>query len=309
MAELTTQAEQFWNLGIKNSKNNSLKYCVRQILANCAEFIDFDKCTTCDDKYILTENFDCVNYPQPVIDSCDEYISNSVCQKCKNGYYLVNSGTQCEKSIDISKCQTYSTSVANTCILCEDDHFVNGGACKARTYAVIANCVNKFIGGDGCELCDLGFMSNNSAQKCLIGKKNCTDYDKLAESVTCKACGPGFYLSGDKTCEKGSLTGCLTYKDLFSCSECGQGYFLKADLCEAHSQKDVIQNCLEFSTTSLNKCKVCDNTAVSYFMSGFCMPVKTIVSGCMKYSDDTTCETCFSSQSYLNGNECTLGTS
>lgn len=292
---------------IKDSKNNDLKYCIRQIVPNCSEFADFDKCIKCNDTFILTENFECVKYPEPMIENCDEYVSTTTCKKCTNGYYLVSNNTGCAKSIDITKCKTYSTDTANTCIECEDDFFVNGGACKARTQLNINKCVKLFIDKDSCETCDLGFVSNNNAQKCLQGVTNCDNYTKSADSVTCTSCGAGFYLNDTSNCDKGNLNGCLNYKSQTECLECSQGYYLKGGLCEAHSQKDVIQNCLEFSTTNLNKCASCDNTAVSYSMSGFCMPVETIVSGCMKYSDKNTCEKCFSNQSYLNGNECTLG--
>ena len=277
---------------------------MKQNVDNCKVFDDFDKCKECESNFILTTDFKCEEYPFPKIENCSEYTSKETCKKCENKYYL--SSDKCEKSIEIPNCDVYSQE-PNTCEECSSKYFENSGSCQLRSFGNIDKCIKNWLNQDGCEICDLGYESNNTNQKCYPYVENCKSYHKFGTYVNCKTCNDGFFGEEARKCSKGNLTGCLTYASQTICSNCEVDYYLKSGSCETHSQLNNVFNCLSISTENLNQCSSCDKSSVSYSYSGFCMPVKTIVSGCKKYSDENTCETCFPDSSYLKDNQCIIG--
>jgi hypothetical protein len=211
------------------------------------------------------------------------------------------------ESIEIPNCSTYSYTTANTCIECTSKYYENNGSCLERNFEIIEKCIENAVDSDGCSKCDLGFTMNNDAHKCVSTIGNCLDFDRYADSVNCSKCYDGFFLESVTKCSKGSIEGCLEYYDESRCLKCEQGFYLNGTICDSHSLRSQVYNCLEFSNIHLNKCNQCDKTSVSYFNSGFCLPVDVIISGCKKYSDSTTCQSCFEDSSYLSNNQCVVG--
>lgn len=307
VAQLTSTVEDYLTIKFKNTKSNNFSFCLKRTVENCEEFFDFDKCKRCEDNFILTDEFECLEYPYPRIQNCAEYSTKTLCSKCQNKFYLKDDKTQCLESIEIPNCSEYSYTVANTCIKCSSKYYQSNGSCLQRNFEFIEKCVKNAIDADGCETCDLGFTTNNDSHKCVPTIPNCLEFDRQADQVECSRCLDGFYLESGTKCSKGALAGCLLYTDQNSCSNCEHGYFLDGTTCKEHSLKSQVYNCLGFSNIYLNKCDQCDKTSVSYFNSGFCLPVDTIISGCKKYSDSLNCESCFEDSSYLSNNQCVVG--
>jgi hypothetical protein len=304
---LTGTLEDYLTTGFYDRKNNDFNFCLKKSINNCKEFFDFDKCKTCEDNFILTPDFNCLEYPHPRIQNCIEYSTKTLCSKCSNKFYLETDNSACLESIEIPNCSVYSYTTANTCLECTSQYYENNGSCLGRNFLTIEKCIENGVDFDGCNKCDLGFTTNNNAQKCVSTIANCLIFDRQADSVNCSRCLDGFYLESATKCSKGVMEGCLEYNNQTTCLNCEQGYYLNATTCEVHGLKSQVYNCLEFSNIHLNKCNQCDKTSVSYFNSGFCLPVDIIISGCKKYSDSSTCQSCFEDSSYLSDNQCVVG--
>jgi hypothetical protein len=221
---------------------------------------------------------------------------------------LNDDGSQCIESVEIPNCAKYSFSQPNTCIECTSKFYVNAGSCLGRNFENIEKCIKNSIDSDGCETCDLGFTTNSTAQLCLPSVINCLEFNRSTSTVTCQVCFDGFFLESPSLCTKGVIEGCEKYANENTCEICQTGYFLDGTICSEHGQRSQVYNCLEFSNIYLNKCNECDKSSVSFFNSGFCLPVDTIISGCKRYSDSLNCESCFEDSSYLSGNQCVVGT-
>lgn len=295
-------------LYFNNIKTSSYDICLKEIVPNCKVFDDFDKCKECEDNNVLTDDFMCESYPVSKISNCQEYTTSTICKKCQNQYYLNDDNTACLESITIPHCQNYYYNTANSCEQCVFTHYRDSGSCLERQFSFIENCVEYLIDHDGCALCDIGYEPSGNTQICLNKIHNCLEYSKSAEEFVCSICGDGFFLENPTTCSNGLLDGCKRYHSENQCAVCLTGYYLEGSFCVNHSQKSLIYNCSEFSTTSNNLCNVCDKLSINYVKTGFCLPVENTVSGCRKYIDSTTCEECFSENSYLSNGECVSGT-
>ena len=304
---LTSNLENYLEVMFFDQKVNKFDFCLSKSISNCSEFYDFDKCKKCEDNFILTPEFDCLEYPYPKIHNCIEYQTKTICKKCENKFYLNTDSTGCLESVQIPNCLYYSYTIANTCIECTTKYYEQNGSCQVRNFEVIEKCIKNEIDSDGCKTCDLGFTINDSSQSCVPSIPNCLDYNRLSSSVNCSRCLDGFFLESSTQCSKGQLIGCLKYSNETTCETCEAGYYLSGTSCLEHGQRGEVYNCLEFSSIYQNKCNQCDNTSVSYFNSGFCLPVNTIISGCKQYSDSLNCDSCFEDSSYLSDNQCVVG--
>jgi hypothetical protein len=59
--------------------DNTVKVCQKKDVDDCAEFVDFDTCKTCNSGYYLNEKNTCTVYPYDQILNCSVYENESKC--------------------------------------------------------------------------------------------------------------------------------------------------------------------------------------------------------------------------------------
>lgn len=88
-----------------------------------------------------------------------------------------------------------------------------------------------------CWECNNGYNWNNETFECVKcnGGDNCSFCDN---TLTCKFCNDGYYLSENNTCLACSTKNCVycplssNPDELDVCEQCATGYFLNGTICE-----------------------------------------------------------------------------
>ena len=111
--------------------------------------------------------------------------------------------------------------------------------------------------------------------------ENC---DLIGPDNKCMKCQSGYTPAGPFVCQKGTITGCVTYNNYKSCVECGAGFFLSSTYtCTERTNK----NCLTFNP-SKDECLRCQGG--EYLNASFACSAHASVN-CLNYFANT--DTCF----------------
>lgn len=171
----------------------------------------------------------CVDCPQGCFQCSKSLVTGNVnCEECYGGYYLTYSSQsqgQICSSCDIDGCTTCQL-VNNkpTCTFCDYFSSLNNGTClQCGTHCSVCTPSND---GPVCSSCLLGFgVVNGSCVSCSEGCSACSS------STTCTTCYDGYYLiAKNNTCKPcNSLTaGCGLCTNI-TCNACQPGFFLTGD--------------------------------------------------------------------------------
>ncbi|ELP91743.1 tyrosine kinase, putative, partial [Entamoeba invadens IP1] len=115
------------------------------------------KCLKCNSTNFKTTSGSCL--PRSLLyESCDVEITENGCEKCKDGYYLVDSN-QCQKCD--SNCKTcYSFDM---CLTCTSDKILVDSKCK--NYSSINNC--KAVSNSKCSKCTFWYTPSENGTFCV----------------------------------------------------------------------------------------------------------------------------------------------
>ncbi|KRX07476.1 Insulin-like growth factor binding protein, N-terminal [Pseudocohnilembus persalinus] len=224
---------------------------------------------TCPDGYYasdITNPKSCEQCPS----GCATCTSNSDCQSCSSGYYLVNNScsTTCPSGL-------FQNDVTNECDSCDST----------------------------CETC-----SGPASNECITCKFSPQHYYMSTDSSCYETCPDGYYGS-DITIPKTCVTctsGCATCTSNSDCQSCSSGYYLANNSCSTTCPNGLFQNdatnecdscdstCETCSGPASNECITCKSSPQHYFMSSDSSCYETCPDG--YYSSDITnpksCEPC-----------------
>ncbi|ELP92212.1 protein serine/threonine kinase, putative [Entamoeba invadens IP1] len=263
---------------LENNSNSSL--CVDM---RCKEMESKEKCLTCTDDYILSDNGKCVQK----ISSCGFY-KDGKCVECENNSFYLDDN-KCTMNPSNLECTQY-TPIG--CLVCDDDFYLDNGNCtKCNTKCtkcvsssdICTECINgtirvnnecetvfdlegiclEFNKYGGCTKCNSEyFVSESSCKRCLSPCGQC-----LSES-RCITCVSGFYIAENENCvELSTLTNCRSSQTNLGCVSCEDGYYLENKKCTKCSASCSLCN-------SYTNCFQCGNNKI--VEGGLCVDRKNI---------------------------------
>ena len=271
------------------------KVCQAVRVQNCVDFESASKCRQCAPNYFLTEKKGCHLNPSEAIPNCQIYSSQSVCERCMNGFQM-ESPNVCVEVHEVKKCVQYSSDPMKKkhCVLCEKGFFLqSANTCKPRKKENIENCSELSPTSETCEVCGAGYMPTTDGVKCLELIENCTRYvfsNFLSESLKCDSCEKGFFYDVvNGICKKGERENCYQYeKTQDVCVKCVNKFYLSEGDCIAHEQ---LNNCEIYHPTLKDVCLTCNNETFRFENENRCIEVEPI-ENCEKYASKDKCEVC-----------------
>ena len=268
--------------------NNSISVCQTTTATNCLEFETFNTCKLCKDEFFLKEDKTCEAYPKSIIDNCQIYTSDTVCQTCNQGFYRVSS-TECKLVTSVENCSEYSQDSNTTaCKKCNAEYYVaSTTSCAARVISagsLIANCKTKYHNADKCEFCNTSFQLSSGEDECAPMLPDCLKHNDFPKGTTptCSTCINGYYLSNN-VCTTGSDSNCVVYNNDGTCKTCKNKWFHN-NTCTEHVD---IGNCDVYHNTLKNSCLTCGNNTYNFEVEKQCRDL-AVISNCKTYNHDKT---------------------
>lgn len=286
--ELCAIGDQCTQCALTYFVNTNTKKC-EPCASNCktCSAATADKCTTCNNEYILVSG-SCVKCSlTSTLTSCATCPTDGKCTSCQETYYLNNYAcSQCT-----SICQRCSDGVS--CSLCKPDYTLTTDSKCARN---IANC-NIILGSDTtkCSSCNYAYGFTDDSL-CAPEIPYCTTIDKGTTSE-CKVCNDGYGFNLKRTCEK-CTPSCKSCSDSYEvCNICVDGYYLAYDIC---------LRCDSTCATCLYG-QTCTKCANGYFMEGTkCVKCGSEGSQCQACATNGVCTLCSPGYFYVTAtNKCT----
>ena len=263
----------------------------------------------------------CANSPACV--QCQK-TNISVCQKCNNGYYLVNGQCRSCPSSNCKRCTEttclefkeetgqFAIEIDNVTVpaICDPGCL----KCSTNNVQVCVNCMEGYSKNSEsfCVPCDpscktcmsnqptsclscygTAFLSQNTCVACTASS-NCLTCQKNNLAV-CTACPNGFNLNANKTCSQGCPDNCLSCESGKGCTVCISGY--------AANSKGVCLPCL-------SNCRGCSSQANGVCINcgrGFFLNSQGACSVCPNFCTKCTfvgCEECMPGYTMTSNFQC-----
>ena len=207
-----------------DKQNNECKE-QKDSFINCELSLDGKTCETCVDDYSFDEERKCVSTK-----FCSKSDGKGKCQKCLNGYYLVDSDNVCTPDSNCEK----GRGDLGICLSCAKNYFIDfsDGKCKSNK---VNNTLKYCESADGqCTKCISGFE---------LGRDNkCSTTTNCAESEygICRLCADNYYLGLDKKCT--NVNHCIRSYE-YECLECENKYYYNRDNKTCFSAEGKYKNC------------------------------------------------------------------
>ena len=274
--------------------------CQKKNLLNCEKYLqnsseNSQKCEICQNGFFL-ENFAC---KKGEIISCQKYSENpQICEKCFQGYYLVNSENRsyCFPLPKNLNCEKFSRNFAENkleCEICKKGFFVKKVErenSKCLPFNQIFNCLeyekNEKISESGffCKKCSEDyFVKKNECFLRSYKNENVEVFEEFKDEA--KICKKGFFLENGN-CKKNpdGKEGCTRYSSKDICIGCKANFYLENNFCKKIENE--IPNCLYYD--SKMKCLKCE----SGFLIENDICVVAEVENCEIYENKKSCKTC-----------------
>ena len=235
--------------------------------ATCETCSSLSTCLTCRAGTYMLNGFTCLQCPF----GCASCLSSSQCSSCESGFYL-DSNKQCQSCAD--NCRSCTGPDNLNCLTCKSGSILNKtlGTCLKLDSNLRCNTI------DGCDFCP--------------------------DTVTCKSCRPGFYVSPDGKscglCDK-SCGNCFGHAN-YECSDCNPGGQLAGGEC-TYSCSPSCKTCFGILDS---QCLTC--VGLEVLDRNYCID-KGCLDSCLQcdFNPNTpnsyTCSSCLDG-SYLLGSNC-----
>ena len=188
-----------------DKKENKCKKQENNFL-HCKQTIDGNTCDICEDEFYFDQNKNCT-----FTNFCS-VSSNSICQKCIEGYYLA-SNSLCS---DTQNC--YRADNENgLCLECNNNYYLDSKDYKCKSNSENPNfkfC--KKVENDFCINCELYYNLDEEGKCC--NTSNCSS----SKDGICILCSENYYLGMDKYCS--NIEHCI-YTKMANCIECEENYY------------------------------------------------------------------------------------
>lgn len=188
------------------SENTCLKH---EEISACYDYAQFEAytCTLCaNDHFLIRSSRVC--RPTIGISYCEEYISFDQCEKCQDRYYLSNN--QCFEINPGEHC--LQKNGLGNCVKCEPEYLLTGNACRTALHFQRDHCVIYDQSGTNnffqCNSCDYNYypFDYTGLNTCISVKSlsgggipHCTKHIRDADdSYKCQMCDSEFVVSSDK---------------------------------------------------------------------------------------------------------------
>ena len=247
--------------------------------------ITLNECEICLEKYYLVSN-QCIEVTNFTCENIKE--NTNECETCRAGYYLDSNTKTCMKLKEVSNCNTYEND-EDKCKKCNSGYYLssNKDACYPNPNGIL-NCVGYQDSSTCIQCSSTTYLENN---KCLdLTEAAITDCIAYSANGICSLCATNKFLnSTENNCENATASGCVTWADKENCATCLANQLLDGTpkLCV----NTTIGNCAVVSGTVGNEtCALCEP---NYFLSeNNCTLSETLITDCIKYSDNGICELC-----------------
>ena len=221
--------------------------------------------------------------------------ADSSCVGCEDDHFL-DDGACRAVSAKVENCAFYSS--LSTCSACKGNHYLSGNQCKE--IAKIENCYSHSL--NRCDECTAGYILNrglNAEVAITAGVKQ-----SLARGDQASARMSTSNLSS--VCEKKDARNCMTFATATTCEVCEAGYMLNWDQKCRHYPEPPIPNCIEYSAATT--CAECANST-HFLLGNACVDRQNKVDHCARYrSEKDECQECKSTHYLSAATECALRT-
>ena len=205
---------------------------------NCEQTLDGKTCYKCEKNYFFDNFGNCTS-----IKYCSESGKYEKCEKCNEGYYLLENGELCTKE---PKC-SYGDKTLGICRGCQRDYYIDfkDGTCKPN------NLDNDF---KYCKKAD-GECYECNSDTYLGEDKKCSFSKNCVESYlgNCTHCVKDYHLGRDNICT--NVDKCVHSSRSFTCDECELGYYYNSSSEECMEEIPGLENCQILD--DLNRCTQC----------------------------------------------------
>lgn len=233
----------------------------------------------------ITEITHCVTYQN------DGLIRNSTlrCSKCKDEFFVNESGTCTERETLLDGCLTPSLD-SDKCLTCDFGYFLDteNGVCIANPIG-IAMC-RVYLNAKSCLACkENAYIRNNFCFAVPEDQRvdNCLYY---SDPASCKECAVGFILDNE-VCKQAQAKDCLTIKSATECSTCEPRKGLKTVDGVTSCVANPDGFCIDFIQVFPFVCTKC-KTGYYPGDNGTCAKATANISRCSVYLNATQCKTC-----------------
>ncbi len=276
--------------------NSNPQVCTKLLIENCKAPKSADKCLTCIEGYYLTEDFLCKKFPYDKLDDCIEYLNDTECKICTQGYVWNSIESKCKLETPIDHCSKYKENFTILlCELCDDTHYLQTRDCKERKIFPIENCETYELDRDECSKCIGTHGLTSDKEECLLKPTNCMTVFGTTNDIKCSKCIDGYYLDG--TCKVGTENNCVTYStSINKCVICQNHFYEESGSCFSHLS---INNCENLSNSDKNVCEECIDNSQPFIIDHKCQD-SIPVENCTKYE-----YTGLSSVNDVGDNDCT----
>ena len=292
--ECTTCVSRHYKVGINCEANSTVD--------NCAEYSETqDKCLKCDVDYVLiSSKCEKVEESQQV-EFCVTYSAPESCTECLKNYFLKNSST-CGLGL-IPNCEEFASE--HVCIKCRNGYYKKADD-KCETYSADLNCDTFSTVNDECVTCPQN-NTLNEQKKCvaITSDPNCEKFEK--DSADCNTCKDNYVLNVvTKKCEERTAVNCKDQEPkLDKCETCTINHWMDANDFFKCKPVTAVSNCNEYKSDE-DACMSCQGT--NFLDDDECKPITiTPVSDCAAYSSATECSMCTSENVLENATTCTPG--
>ena len=222
--------------------------------SHCKESRDGKICDICEDGYYLDENGICVRTK-----FCSESV-NYLCQKCKQGYYLITD-TSNNICINTNNCQKVDP-ITLTCILCKPGYYLD-----LKDYKCKSNLEDgpfKF-----CQIVENGLCIKCDNNHYIGEDYKCSDtlYCSESENGKCLVCKDNYFLGLDNFCT--DVENCI-YSESNRCKECDIWYYYDPYFKKCFEMSEEFLNCKVACEYNSNSCCECKDDYYIVEYSPFC---------------------------------------
>lgn len=290
-------------LKVPSSKEGQNIMCFKNTIANCLQQTNINLCFKCQSGYFLSpDKAQCVKNPPPAINNCKDYLSETECRECLNGFFVSNK--LCAAVVPVAQCALYDGKAsASVCLECAAGYSLSSGAC-APVSTSIPNCkLHATDASLACRQCDDGYQPAPDSMACFKTIDNCEVYGFQPASsppaTLCTKCRQGYRLQSSpnaSSCVKIAVENCVLAEltsdspPVERCLACSNAFFL--DGAFACQRQPPIDSCQTYSGTSSGVCQTCKDNFFLFSLVNRCGALAKPIENCLEYASPSSCSVC-----------------
>lgn len=263
-------------------------------IANCNTYsADQDNCDICASSFVLTsDSRACL----PQVPNCVTYQASTMlmttlkCQLCADTFAYNSTTSGCDAG-GVSNCSKYANNAPTTCLVCSEGYYLDTNTCKPHKMVTKCTSYSPTVANE-CTKCDNTSFLNTQDIGCVAITQSIAKCAEYSSPTACAVCEERFYISGN-TCQPiAASEHCLAKNALAQCVKCESGYLLKTGACSLPLALQTAQ-CDQIQDDGLASNFVCDkcskNTVPFNYKNTYVCQLNSVlgnstIANCVKYT-------------------------